>query len=44
MQLFDSREFFRKWMCDILDCQSPDTGHIQHTAPFQGGGGGPGGW
>ena len=44
MQLFDSREFFRKWIRDILDCQSPDTGHIQHTAPFQGGGGGPGGW
>ena len=44
MMLLDSREFYRKWIRDILDCQDPDTGHIQHTAPFQGGGGGPGGW
>ncbi|MBQ7299496.1 MAG: family 78 glycoside hydrolase catalytic domain [Clostridia bacterium] len=44
MMLLDSRDFYRKWIRDILDCQSPDTGHIQHTAPFQGGGGGPGGW
>lgn len=44
MLLLDSREFYRKWIQDILDCQDPDTGHIQHTAPFMGGGGGPGGW
>ncbi|MBE6657510.1 MAG: hypothetical protein E7604_03605 [Ruminococcaceae bacterium] len=44
LMLLDSGEFYRKWIIDILDCQSPDTGHIQHTAPFQGGGGGPGGW
>lgn len=44
MLLLDSREFYRKWIRDILDCQDPDTGHIQHTAPFMGGGGGPGGW
>ncbi len=44
MLLFDSREFYLKWIQDILDCQDPDTGHIQHTAPFMGGGGGPGGW
>ena len=44
MLLLDSREFYRKWIRDILDCQDPDRGHIQHTAPFQGGGGGPGGW
>ena len=44
MMLLDSREFYRKWIRDIFDSQSPDTGHIQHTAPFQGGGGGPGGW
>lgn len=44
MLLFDSREFYRKWIYDILDCQDPDTGHVQHTAPFMGGGGGPGGW
>ena len=44
MLTLDSRAFFRKWIRDILDCQDPDTGHVQHTAPFMGGGGGPGGW
>ena len=44
MLTLSSREFYRKWIRDILDCQDPDTGHIQHTAPFMGGGGGPGGW
>lgn len=44
MLLLDTREFYRKWIRDILDCQDPDTGHVQHTAPFMGGGGGPGGW
>lgn len=44
MLLLDSRAFYRKWIRDILDCQDPDSGHIQHTAPFMGGGGGPGGW
>ncbi len=44
MLFFDSKEFYRKWIRDILDCQDPESGHIQHTAPFQGGGGGPGGW
>lgn len=44
MLLMDSREFYRKWIYDILDCQGVNTGHVQHTAPFQGGGGGPGGW
>lgn len=44
MMLLDSRDFYRKWIRDILDCQSIDNGHVQHTAPFQGGGGGPGGW
>ena len=44
MMLLDSRAFYRKWIRDILDCQSIDNGHVQHTAPFQGGGGGPGGW
>ncbi|MCI8388877.1 MAG: family 78 glycoside hydrolase catalytic domain [Clostridiales bacterium] len=44
MLMFDSREFYRKWIRDILDCQDIVSGHIQHTAPFQGGGGGPGGW
>lgn len=44
MLILDAQPFYRKWIRDILDCQDPDTGHVQHTAPFQGGGGGPGGW
>lgn len=44
MLLLDSREFYRKWITDILDCQDINGGHVQHTAPFMGGGGGPGGW
>lgn len=44
MLTLDCREFYEKWIQDILDCQDIQTGHIQHTAPFMGGGGGPGGW
>ena len=44
MILLDSEAFYRKWIQDILDCQDPVTGHVQHTAPLMGGGGGPGGW
>ena len=44
MMMLDTREFYRKWIQDILDCQDPVTGHVQHTAPLMGGGGGPGGW
>lgn len=44
MMLLDTKELYRKWIRDILDCQDKKTGHVQHTAPFQGGGGGPGGW
>lgn len=44
MLLLDSQEFYRKWIQDILDCQDIKSGHVQHTAPFMGGGGGPGGW
>ncbi len=44
MLLLDCKAFYRKWIRDILDCQDLKTGHVQHTAPFQGGGGGPGGW
>ena len=43
MLCFDSRKFYEKWIQDILDCQDTN-GHVQHTAPFMGGGGGPGGW
>ena len=41
---FDAAAFYRKWIADIEDCQDADTGHVQHTAPFAGGGGGPAGW
>ncbi|MBQ9860193.1 MAG: family 78 glycoside hydrolase catalytic domain [Clostridia bacterium] len=44
MMLLDSQEFYKKWIQDILDCQDRRNGHVQHTAPFMGGGGGPGGW
>ncbi len=44
MLVTDSRSFYKKWIRDIADCQDIESGHIQHTAPFFGGGGGPGGW
>ncbi len=44
MTIFDSEVMYRKWMDDIADCQDIYNGHVQHTAPFYGGGGGPGGW
>lgn len=44
MMLLDTREFYVKWIRDILDCQNIENGHVQHTAPLMGGGGGPCGW
>lgn len=44
MYVFDCRALYEKWMRDIADCQDVNNGHVQHTAPFYGGGGGPGGW
>lgn len=44
MTIFDSETMYRKWLDDIADCQDIFGGHVQHTAPFLGGGGGPGGW
>lgn len=44
MLMLDSREFYRKWLGDISDCQDTVSGHVQHTAPFMGGGGGPAAW
>lgn len=44
MMTLDTREFFKKWMQDILDTQDTLSGHVQHTAPLGGGGGGPVGW
>jgi alpha-L-rhamnosidase len=44
MDCFEADSFYRKWMQDIADSQDIHNGHVQHTAPFYGGGGGPGGW
>ncbi len=44
MTEFDAKEMYKKWLEDIKDCQDKGTGHVQHTAPFAGGGGGPAGW
>ena len=44
MMTLDCRDFYRKWIQDILDTQDTVSGHVQHTAPLGGGGGGPVGW
>lgn len=44
MLFLAGRNFYKKWICDIFDSQDKVSGHINHTAPFEGGGGGPGGW
>ena len=44
LTIMSSEKFYEKWLRDIADGQDPDSGHVQHTAPFEGGGGGPGGW
>ena len=44
MMTLDCKDFYRKWMQDILDTQDTVSGHVQHTAPLGGGGGGPVGW
>ncbi|MFT4146269.1 MAG: family 78 glycoside hydrolase catalytic domain [Mobilitalea sp.] len=44
MLTLDVQKLYKKWIQDILDCQDKITGRVQHTAPFQGGGGGPAGW
>ena len=44
MLLLHSRDFYRKWMRDISDCQDRKSGHVQYTAPYVHSGGGPGGW
>ncbi|MBP3361232.1 MAG: family 78 glycoside hydrolase catalytic domain [Clostridia bacterium] len=44
MLILDAENFYEKWILDILDGQDKYSGHVQHTAPFYGGGGGPGGW
>ncbi len=44
MNILDAKEFYRKWIQDIKDCQDKLSGHIQYTAPYLRSGGGPGGW
>lgn len=44
MTCFDAEALYRKWLDDIADSQDIFSGHVEHTAPFYGGGGGPGGW
>ncbi|WP_185602019.1 alpha-L-rhamnosidase [Paenibacillus sp. 598K] len=39
---FGMAAFYRKWIQDIADAQHQATGFVPHTAPFNGGGGGPG--
>lgn len=39
---FDMTTFFTKLLNDIKDAQNTETGFVPHTAPFGGGGGGPG--
>ncbi|HBL41152.1 MAG TPA: hypothetical protein DDY98_06125, partial [Ruminococcaceae bacterium] len=41
MDCFDAKDLYRKWMRDIADSQDIYGGHVEHTAPFYGGGGGP---
>lgn len=38
---FDMAQFYAKWIQDIFDAQNKSTGFVPHTAPFNGGGGGP---
>lgn len=42
--MMDGRTFYKKWMQDIVDSQCRLSGHVNHTSPYQGGGGGIGGW
>lgn len=40
MHIADTEKAYLKWLCDIVDSQDNNTGHVPHTAPYQGGGGG----
>ena len=44
MTVLGAKEFYKKWIEDISDCQDIYTGHIQYTAPYIKSGGGPGAW
>ncbi len=39
---YDARNFYQKWIGDMLDAQNPETGYVPNGAPWQPGcGGGP---
>ncbi len=38
---FDMTRFYDKWVNDIDDARNKKTGFVPHTAPYEGGGGGP---
>jgi alpha-L-rhamnosidase len=38
---FDMARFYTKWVADMSDAQNKETGFVPHSAPFEGGGGGP---
>ena len=38
---FDMARFYTKWIDDIAGAQNRESGFVPHTAPFEGGGGGP---
>ena len=42
MTNFHAHDMYTKWVNDIFDAQDPENGFVPHTAPFNGGGGGPG--
>ena len=42
--MMDGKKFYKKWMQDIVDSQCAVSGHVNHTTPYMGGGGGIGGW
>ena len=44
LMTLDAKEFYKKWIADISDCQDKLSGRVQYTAPFYFCGGGPGGW
>ena len=41
MYSFDAKLAYEKWFDDSLDAQNQESGFVPHTAPFNGGGGGP---
>jgi len=44
MHNFDSRNFYHKWVQDMLEAQNPETGYVPNGAPWQPGCGGGVAW